>query len=139
MTIPTNDILPLIPQRKPFVMVDALVYVDTLHTRTTFAIRPDNIFVKNGELREPALVENIAQTAATRSGWLAQAENKPSPVGYIGAIQNLEIYALPKVNSVIETEVRLDKQIFDVSVILGKIWCEGVLLAQCEMKIFIKA
>lgn len=132
-----TDILPLIPQREPFVMIDTLIGSDETHTWTNFRVLPDNIFVQNGFLLEPALVENIAQTAASRLGQSSQLEGKSAPIGYIGAVQNLEIFALPKVNDVLETEIKVEKQIFDVSVISGKIWCNDELMAQCEMKIFI--
>lgn len=132
-----TDILPLIPQREPFVMIDTLIGSDETHTWTNFRVLPDNIFVQDGFLLEPALVENIAQTAASRLGRSSQLEGKPAPIGYIGAVQNLEIFALPKVNDVLETEIKVEKQIFDVSVISGKIWCKDELMAQCEMKIFI--
>ncbi|MEO6230617.1 MAG: 3-hydroxyacyl-ACP dehydratase [Ferruginibacter sp.] len=131
------DILTLIPQRAPFVMVDALLHYDELVTRTKFTILPDNIFVENGKFTEPGLVENIAQTAAARAGYVAQSENKPVLVGYIGAIKNLEIFNLPNINDELTTEVTVVNQIFDVTVINGKTWCNDVLMAQCEMKIFI--
>lgn len=132
-----TDILPLIPQREPFVMIDTLIGSDETHTWTNFRVLPNNIFVQDGFLLEPALVENIAQTAASRLGRSSQLEGKSAPIGYIGAVQNLEIFALPKVNDVLETEIKVEKQIFDVSVISGKIWCNNKLMAQCEMKIFI--
>ena len=54
----------LLPQKPPMVMVDALVEFTELSAVTRLVVRPDNIFVQNGRLAEPGLVENIAQTAA---------------------------------------------------------------------------
>ena len=132
-----ENILSLIPQRPPFVMVDKLLSSGEIVTTSTFLITADNIFVENGVLKEPGLVENIAQTAAARAGHIAQTENKPVRVGYIGAIRNLQVMELPKINDKIITEITLEKQIFDVSVISGKITCNETVLAHCEMKIFI--
>ena len=137
MNIAEENILPFIPQRPPFVMVDSLLYCDETTARTAFTVRADNIFVEEGELREPGLAENIAQTAATRSGYASVAENKPSPVGYIGAIKNLEIIALPKTGDELMTEIKIVNHVFDVTLISGKVYCNERLLAQCEMKIFI--
>lgn len=131
------DILTLIPQRAPFVMVGALTHYDEIITRTNFTILPDNIFVENDKFTEPGLVENIAQTAAARAGYVARSSNKPVLVGYIGAIKNLEIISLPDIYDELFTEVTVVNQIFDVTVVNGKIWCNDVLIAQCEMKIFI--
>jgi predicted hotdog family 3-hydroxylacyl-ACP dehydratase len=132
-----EKILELIPQRPPFVMIDELTYSDGKSSRSSFLIKEKNIFVSNGKFREAGLVENIAQTAAARAGYNSQQENKPVLVGYIGAVKNLEIFALPKINDVLETEVAIENQVFDVTIITGKVKCNGILLAQCEMRIFI--
>src|SRR3979409_39637 len=107
-----EDILSLIPQRSPFVMIDKLIYADEKFSRSVLKVREGNIFVEKGELAEPGLVENIAQTAAAGIGYICRIEKQPVRVGYIGAIQNLEIAALPKINDEIETEVVVKNQIF---------------------------
>lgn len=130
-------ILSLIPQRQPFVMVDKLLVSDDSITRSSFLVRENNIFVENEMLKEPGLIENIAQTAAARAGYTAQMELKPVQVGYIAAIKNLQINNFPKINDEIITEISIENQIFNVSFISGKITCNEQLLAHCEMKIFI--
>lgn len=137
MNISNEDIIAMIPQRPPFVMVDQLLYCDETTARTSLVIRADNIFVENGVFREPGLVENIAQTAAARSGFESARESKPTPVGYIGGIKNLQIFALPKTGDELITVISIENQIFDVTMITGKVYCNELLLAQCEMKIFI--
>jgi predicted hotdog family 3-hydroxylacyl-ACP dehydratase len=133
----TTNILSFIPQRAPFVMVDEIIYSDEKITRSKFLVKADNIFVENGILKEPGLVENIAQTAAARAGYISHSENRQVSLGYIGAIKNLVISVLPKINNELITEITIENQIFDVSVISGKIRCNELVLAQCEMKIFI--
>ena len=137
MTEITPDIISLIPQRPPFVMIDRLTGYDETIATTAFVVKPENIFVENGRLTEPGLVENIAQTAAARAGYVAKQENKPVQLGYIGAIKNLVIHALPFVNDELTTEISITNQIFDVTLVTGKISCKESLLASCEMKIFI--
>ena len=137
MIVSKEDIQPLIPQRKPFVMIDALLYSDERSTRTTFQVRPENIFVVDGYFREPGILENIAQTAAAGVGYVVQKEKKPAPMGYIGAVKNFEIFDLPEVNEELETEIIVTNQIFDITVITGVVTCNQKLIARCEMKIFI--
>lgn len=136
MTVLEN-IESLIPQKPPFVMVDKLLSFTQTTTATGFGIRADNIFVEDGLFKEPGLVENIAQTAAARAGYVSRTENKPVLVGYIGAVTNLQIYNLPKTGDELITEITIENQIFDVTLISGKITCNGQLVAQCKMKIFI--
>ncbi len=127
----------LIPQRPPFVMIDELLYSDDIRTGTSFIVREDNIFTVGGELTEPALIENIAQTAAVRAGYYAMSNNAPVMVGYIGAIKDLEILFLPRIGDVLKTEIEIVNQIFDVTLIRGVVRLNGLEVAKCEMKIFI--
>ena len=137
MLVSKENIESLIPQRPPFVMIDELLHSDASVTRTRLQVREENIFVQDGLLREPGMLENIAQTAAARAGNTAKSENVEVPMGYIGAVSNFEVYDLPRVNEEIETEINITNQIFNVSIIKGRITCNHKLIAQCEMKIFI--
>lgn len=131
------DILPFIPQRTPFVMVENLQSCDAIGATTTFTVKEDNIFIKNRVLREPALVENIAQTAAARIGYICRQEKKPVPVGFIGAVQNLKISSLPQIGDVLNTTIAIKNQIFNATIIEGNIKVADNEIASCEMKIFI--
>ena len=64
------DVLELLPQRPPFVMIDKLLNFDEVNTTTCFQVRADNIFVEGEVLNPCALVENIAQTCAARMGYI---------------------------------------------------------------------
>lgn len=132
-----ENILNLVPQRAPFLMVDGVLNSDEKKTTTYFLIKEDNILVKDGKFSEAGLIENIAQTAAARAGVTAMQENKPVAIGYIAAVQNLEIITLPETNNTIHTEITAENEIMNVLLISGKTSCNGKLLATCNMKIFI--
>ena len=132
-----ENILSLIPQRPPFVMVDKLLRSDENSTQTAFRVNEGNVLVMNGEFSEAGLMENIAQTAAARAGCMAMRENKPIAVGYIVAVKNLQIFDLPKINDELVTEVKIENQVFDLILISGIIKCNDIVMAQCEMNIFI--
>lgn len=135
---PENNICSLIPQKPPFVMIDQLLHSDEMVTRSSFRITEDNVFTINGQFTEAGLMENMAQTAAARAGYMAGLENKPVEVGYIGSVKNLEIFGLPQTNDNIQTEIKIEDQVFNVSMISGRVWCNDKLIAQCEMKIFME-
>lgn len=132
-----EDILSLIPQKPPFVMVDRLLSCDENSTQTAFRVNEGNVLVFNGEFSEVGLMENIAQTAAARAGYMAMIENKPVAVGYISAVKNLEIFELPKINDELVTEVKIENQVFDITIISGTVRRNDTIMAQCEMNIFI--
>jgi len=133
----TEDILSLIPQRPPFVMVDELLYSDDRSSKTRFRVAKENILVEHGKLSEAGLVENIAQTAAAGAGNTARKAGVPVMLGYIGAIKNLEVFALPAIDDVLETEVVIENQIFDVRLVMARTKCNDQVIAQCQMKVFI--
>jgi len=133
-----DDITKYIPQRHPIVMVHALVEADDSHAVTELGIEPDNIFVSNEFFAEPGLVENIAQTAAMHVGYQCSLKNIPIPIGYIAAVKDLKIRALPKQNTRITTSVRVTNKVLDVTVVEGRVEQQGNLLCSCEMRIFAK-
>ncbi|CAL1520065.1 3-hydroxyacyl-ACP dehydratase [Chitinophaga sp. MM2321] len=137
MFIHTDDITAYIPQRTPIVMISGILEVDGPKTRTGLNIALDNIFVENGVLTPPGLMENIAQTAAARIGYIAKQENTPVPLGFIGAVKDLEIFELPPAGQMIETTTEIGGEVFNATMVTGKVMWEGRVMAQCEMKIFI--
>ena len=139
-----EEVFNLIPQKPPIVMVDKLWFNDDTSTLSGFTISENNIFCENGLFTEPGLVENIAQTAALRVGYMVsqmkpkEGEKINPPIGYIGAIKKLIIHQLPKAGSELKTEVVIQQIIFDVTLITGKTTLNGETIAECEMKIFLK-
>jgi predicted hotdog family 3-hydroxylacyl-ACP dehydratase len=95
-----------------------------------------NLFLSDGFLAEAALIENIAQTAAARLGYISLNEDKPAPVGYLAAVQNFEVFNLPQLHDEITTEIFIENVIFNVLIISGKILCNNKNIAACNMKIF---
>lgn len=136
MFIHSDDITAYIPQRPPIVMINGIKAVEGPVTSTAFYIAPDNIFVEDGKLAAPGLMENIAQTAAARIGYIARQQNAPVPLGFIGAVKDLEIFELPAVGEMIETTTEIAGEVFNATMVVGKVMLNGKILAQCEMKIF---
>lgn len=133
----------LIPQKPPIEMVDTLWYNDETKTVSGFKVKVDNVFVENGFFTEPGLIENIAQTAALRVGYIVSEKNKNGedvkpPIGFIGGIKKLSIEALPEVGEVLQTTVEVVNVVFGVSIIEGKVFSKEKCMASCEMKIFLK-
>jgi predicted hotdog family 3-hydroxylacyl-ACP dehydratase len=136
--IAEENILSLIPQRPPFVMIDKLLSCDDNLTRTAFQVTAENVFVAGGLFREPGLMENMAQTAAAGAGYRARMNNLPVQVGYIGAVKNLEITGLPRTEDELITEIKMEDQVAAITRVSGKIWCHEIMIAQCEMTIILK-
>jgi 3-hydroxymyristoyl/3-hydroxydecanoyl-(acyl carrier protein) dehydratase len=130
----------LIPQKHPIEMVDKLWFNDETTTVSGLTVSENNIFCEKGVFTEPGIMENIAQTAAIRAGYMASLLVKDGnpPVGYIGAIKKLVFHQLPKVGSELKTEIVVQQVVFDVTLITGRSTVDGEPVAECEMKIFLK-
>lgn len=130
------DILTLVPQRPPFLLIDRLVHFDMQRVETRFDVRPDNPLVREGRLSEAGLMENIAQTCAARIGYInVYILKEKIRIGMIGSVRNLVISFLPPVGSRLETEAELVGEVFNMTLIHARVKCMGRTAATCQMKI----
>ncbi len=129
------DILTLLPQRPPMVMVDRLLHCDPVVTETEFTVREDNILAEDGRLSACGLIENIAQTCAARMGYINLSKGEAVRVGVIGALRDMEIHALPKVGSTITTRIEVSDEVFGMTLAQASSRCGDTLLASGTIKI----
>jgi len=132
------NILELLPQRPPFVMLDALTHFDEVITRTRLQVAADNIFVEKNSFTESGIIENIAQTCAARMGYINKYIHSDSvKIGFIGSIKDLTVNELPKVGDVLKTTVEVLSEVFAITLVNAKVEIGDKLIASCEMKISI--
>lgn len=133
------DVHELLPQQEPFVMISRLTQFDMLRTVTETTITENNIFVDNGCFTASGLIENIAQTCAARIGYVNKyILKKEIQIGFIGAIRNLQIHDLPKVNDTITTTVDVQEEIFGMTLANSTVQLGKNILVTAEMKIALK-
>ncbi len=133
------DIHELLPQQEPFVMISRLVAFDMTTTVTETDISAENIFTDDGRFSAFGLIENIAQTCAARFGYANHYIFKKSvQIGFIGAIRQFEVYALPQVGQTIRTTVSVQQEVFGMALAAAQVSVGDTLLAKTEMKIAIK-
>jgi predicted hotdog family 3-hydroxylacyl-ACP dehydratase len=137
MTFPVNDIETLIPQKAPFVMVGRLMHVGKNNAISRFMINSDNVFVKDGLFQEAGLMENIAQTAALRAGYMAHSQNKQVTPGHIITVKHFEVLNLPMAGDELQTEINIEEQLLQLVTISGEIYLGKQLIASCEMNVII--
>jgi 3-hydroxymyristoyl/3-hydroxydecanoyl-(acyl carrier protein) dehydratase len=141
MLISEENILELIPQRYPMVMMDSLVTCDEKQAVSRFTIRRDNLFLNRHGFTAAGMMEAMAQTAAARTGYLLKIEQESSgnkiPIGVIGSIKNFRLYFHPPVGSAIVTTVNIEYEVLQATVVKGKIVVNGELAAESDMQIFL--
>ena len=136
MDLTKIDIHELLPQQEPFVMVGRLTHFDMEKTTTQTDIFSSNIFVENEEFSASGVIENIAQTCASRIGYVNKyILKKGIQLGFIGAIRNMKLNRLPKVGETIETSIITIEEIFGMTLVHATVKVGEELIAESEMKI----
>lgn len=138
MLLEKSEVLNMIPQKPPMTMVDGLIVHNDTTTTSSLALNKQNIFCKNGFFHEPGLIENIAQTAALRAGYIAKKSNVDPQLGFIGAVKRMHIFELPCDTDILHTKITILNQLMNASIIKGKVYVSQKIMAEGEMTIFIK-
>lgn len=130
------NVLELLPQRPPFIMVDRLLSCSDTEAVTRFEVRKDNLFLSAGRLSEGGVVENVAQSCASRIGYIGRFHKRESvKIGVIGSITNFRINSLPKVGDIMTTTIVVEEDIFNMTLIDAKVEIDGKEIATGKMKI----
>lgn len=130
------DVLELLPQRPPFVMIHQLVHFDAVVTTTELLVTADNFFVTDGRLNPCALVENIAQTCAVRMGYINQYIYKEKvKLGFIGSIKNLVINRTARVGETLTTSIRVVEEVMQLTLVEATVRVADETIVTAEMKI----
>jgi len=133
------DILKLIPQRNPIVMVDSFYGIENTVSRSSLTIMDDNIFIEfGGVLSELGMIEHVAQSAAAREGYEAICSGNKPAVGYIGAISNLKVKGSAKVGEILSTDLKPLYQLGDVILFHADVRIAELSVLECDMKVFLK-
>lgn len=130
-----EKILKLIPQRPPFVLVDKIYLHSEKEILSGFTVPEKHVLVnENGELSESGIIEHFAQTIALHQGYNFFKKNEAAPVGYIGSIRNIDIFALPKIGQEIRTKIIILNQILGVTMVSGEVLLNDKTIATGEMR-----
>ncbi len=139
MLFSKENITRLLPQRHPILMVSTLENATESTAQTTLEVSADNMFVTNGHLAEPGIVEHIAQSASVLAGYNAYKDGLPAPVGYIGEVKKCVFHMLPKVPCSLNTTVEIMGTAGGVSLLKGSCCLnDGTPVCDTQMKIFVE-
>lgn len=142
------DIHNYLPHREPMLMVDLIVAITPENVDTVFTVKENNIFIENGLLCEAGLIENAAQTCSSivAKSYLVDDDAQDIPnadvIGFISSIKTIQIHKLPEVGSEITTRAnlisRFDTGVYTTCMVSCKSYCNGELLLEGEINLFIQ-
>ena len=128
------EIHDLIPQRPPMIMIDQLTHSGERTAGGRLFIRESNVFCHEGRLQEAGLIEFIGQTAAAYGGYLQLSAQKEVKTGFISAIKNFVIHSLPLMNTEIQSEITVEDEVLDYTIITGRIIQNNSVIVECEIR-----
>ena len=137
LALTTYSILDLIPQRPPVVCVDELIGLTEKGAISRFSIPASHYFVKNEKMTAAGLLENVAQTAAARAGYLALESGEAVSLGFIASFKNVMCHRFPHVDNSIETHIQFEQTVLNMSIFIAQIYCDQKELLTCEIRILI--
>lgn len=124
----------LIPQKKPFVMVDVLLAFSENNLQSGLLVSEENIFVKNHLFQESGIIEHMAQSVALYTGYQYYLKNQKAPTGYIGSIKQAEIVQLPKTGQHLTSKVQVLQEFGGVTLVEISTSSDGKTIASAQMK-----
>ena len=124
----------LIPQKAPFVMVDALYVFEENALTAGLTVEEENIFTENGYFTEPGIVEHMAQSVALYTGYQYYLKKEEAPIGYIGSIKDVAIIRLPQINEKLVTGVTVLQEFMGITLVDIITTIGGEEIAKSQMK-----
>jgi predicted hotdog family 3-hydroxylacyl-ACP dehydratase len=131
-------ILDYIPQRRPMVMVDTFYGVEGDASYSGFTVPAEGVFCHGGLLDECALIENMAQSAALRVGWLCATEGRPVPLGFIGSVGRCDIARRARTGERLRTRVRVTAEVDNVTMAEVEVAAGTEKICTATLKIFLQ-
>lgn len=128
----------LLPHRTPFLLLDQVRVEEEGKTIGRFQVPDVHPLVDSGRLMAGGLVEMMAQTAGAGDGLKRQGSSAHTNPGYIGAIKDLNIFALPETGQWLEARTELVHVVMNAHIVRGNVFEGERLLASCELKIFLQ-
>ena len=144
-----KDIERLIPQRKPFVMIDAFeageapTSAESLTGASCTAllsVRTDNYFMlPSGEMSASGLIEHIAQSASALAGYMAVQQGATTPpVGMIAEVKNFVCQRRPRAGESISTTITMGFSFGAMTLCHGESCIGDDMIGEVDLKIFIQ-
>lgn len=126
----------LVPHRRPFLLVDRLIEFSGVSGVVESYISMDNLFVtEDGHLKEIAMVEILAQSAAAVKGYSDLQQGKEISMGFLVDIRGFNFMKRCNKGDTIQTRIEIAKSFSGFSLINGSLVCSGNEIASGSIKL----
>jgi 3-hydroxyacyl-[acyl-carrier-protein] dehydratase len=128
----------LVPHRPPLLLVDRLLEFSGQTGVVESVISSDNLFLSDeGILKEIALVELLAQSAAAVKGYSDLVEGKEIKKGFLVDIREFNFRERCCKGDVVHIFIEITKSFSGFSIINGHLTCSGKEIAAGTLKLWV--
>ena len=128
----------LLPQQPPFRFVDHIELYSEGETRVSFTPGNGNLLMEDGCLSAAGVMEHMAQSCASRVGYLSYLRHIPPRIGFITQIKAWELSRFPKSGELLETDIIVQYETMGITLADVTVRSAGELIAQGQFKTFLK-
>jgi predicted hotdog family 3-hydroxylacyl-ACP dehydratase len=128
----------LLPHRAPMRFINALTSCEEKMATATACFGENDFAVADGKVLEMALVECMAQTVAAALGQRQQSggEKDRAAHGMLVGASDFQILSRPAAGKILQIEVFEKRRLGPMLMIVGKISCEGEMVATGNLSLY---
>ena len=132
-----HDVEPLIPHKKPMIMIDGYCKIDDKRAFSEKTFSADDYAVGRGFVMESILIECLAQTVAAHSGYNAVVEKKNRPgQGLLVAVDLFEFYERVAPPATVTVHIEQRDQFGSFTMYSGTVRQMEKTVARGDIKVF---
>jgi radical SAM protein with 4Fe4S-binding SPASM domain len=136
MHLPVNASL-LVPHKPPMLLIERLLEMKERSSVSEMTVRPDMIFVGDGDkLDDATYPEILSQAIAAQEGFRKLGCRETQPEGYMLGLKNLEILGSAQVGDQLLISVRKTAKYGDFGIIQGEVRRGDEVIARGEVKVW---
>ncbi len=84
------------------------------------------------------MIENMAQSAALRVGYISISAGKSVPLGFIGSVGKCEIARKARIGEELHTKVTIVTEVGNVTLAEAEVYVGDERICSCSLKIFLQ-
>ncbi|HAA54866.1 MAG TPA: hypothetical protein DCE42_08910 [Myxococcales bacterium] len=128
----------LLPHRATLLRLDALTSWSEEQVEGRFEVKEGDPFVRDGLLREEALIETLAQTVAAGQGYIGYKDGLEPSLGFLTGVEDFSYLATIPQGATIATKATLDAAKGPMRIMLCEAHVDGQIVAKGLLKFFLQ-
>ena len=137
MDLKTFNLKEYMFHKRPMLLVDKILEESETESKTSFAVKQDNIFLdENNLLARSVLIEIAAQSFAATDIYQRTKTAKPLTNGFLVAVKDFKFFLDAKAGDEIICELEETNSMAGIHIVETQLYIDGVCAAKGQLRIF---